>query len=413
MQKEMEIAIIGGGAAAFFAAISCKTHHPGLLVTMYEKTDKLLAKVKVSGGGRCNVTHACFSNAQLVKFYPRGEKQLKKAFSQFTTADTVKWFEDRGIKLKTEEDGRMFPITDNSQTIINCLLLEVDKLGISIQQHQSVTGIEKENNKFKLFFRDNTVYADKVIVATGGSPKPEGFDWLRKLGHTIESPVPSLFTFNMPGEAIKSLMGVSVDNVIVRLQGTKLKTEGALLITHWGMSGPAILKLSAWGARELNACDYRFRVQLNWLGSMNEDVAREALQEETQNHPKKKISNANSFQLPNRLYLFLLAKSGINPDTTLEELGKKNQNRLLNTLLNDEYKVEGKTVFKEEFVTCGGVNLEDVSINTMESKKCPGVYFAGEVLDIDGVTGGFNFQAAWTTGFIAGKLGSENLAILG
>lgn len=403
----MDVVVIGGGAAGFFAAISCKTHYPGSCVTIYEKTDKLLAKVKISGGGRCNVTHSCFSNAKLVKFYPRGEKQLKKAFSQFTTADTVKWFEDRGIKLKTEEDGRVFPVTDSSQTIINCLLREVDKLEISIQQHQSIMGIEKENNKFKLLFRDNTIYADKIIVATGGSPKPEGFEWLKKLGHIIESPVPSLFTFNMPDESIKSLMGVSVDKVNLRIQGTKLQTEGALLITHWGMSGPAVLKLSAWGARELNEREYRFTIQINWLGSTNEDTAREALWKETQIHPKKKISNAGSFQLPNRLYLFLLVKSGINPNSTLEEIGKKNQNKLLNTLLNDEYKVEGKTTFKEEFVTCGGVSLDDVSINTMESKKCPGLYFAGEVLDIDGVTGGFNFQAAWTTGFIAGKLGFE------
>lgn len=403
----MDIAVIGGGAAGFFAAISCKTHHPGSRVTIYEKTDKLLAKVRISGGGRCNVTHACYSNAQLVKYYPRGEKQLKKAFAQFTTADTIKWFEDRGIKLKTEEDGRVFPVTDNSQSIINCLLRETDKSGISVQMHQAIISIEKEQHKFKLLFRNSAAYADKVVVATGGSPKPEGFDWLRKLGHAIEPPVPSLFTFNMPGESIKSLMGVSVDMVSVKVQGTKLQAEGALLITHWGMSGPAILKLSAWGARELNERDYRFTVQLNWLGSVNEDAARKALMYETQIHPKKKVSNSSSFQLPNRLYLFLLAKSGINPDATLEEIGKKNQNRLLNKLVNDEYKVEGKTTFKEEFVTCGGVSLQDVSINTMESKKCPGLYFAGEVLDIDGVTGGFNFQAAWTTGFIAGKLHSE------
>lgn len=400
----MEVAVIGGGAAGFFAAISCKTHHPGALVTIYEKTDKLLAKVKISGGGRCNVTHACYSNSQLVKFYPRGEKQLKKTFAQFSTGDTVKWFEGRGVGLKTEADGRMFPVTDSSQTVINCLMRETQKLGISIQLHQPVIHIEKENNKFKLTFRDKIIYADNVIIATGGSPKPEGFDWLKKLGHTIESPVPSLFTFNMPDELVKSLPGVSVENVSVRIPGTKLKTEGALLITHWGMSGPAILKLSAWGARILQDFNYNFKIQVNWLGAMNEDKAREILTEETRLHPKKKVSNSNSFRLPNRLYIFLLSKIGINPEATLEELSRKNQNRLLNTLLNDEYKVEGKTTFKEEFVTCGGVSLNDVSMDTMESKKCPGLYFAGEVLDIDGVTGGFNFQAAWTTGFIAGKL---------
>ncbi|HTB30400.1 MAG TPA: NAD(P)/FAD-dependent oxidoreductase [Bacteroidia bacterium] len=400
----MDIAVIGGGAAGFFAAISAKTHHPEAKVTIYEKSDKLLAKVRISGGGRCNVTHACFSNSQLVKFYPRGEKQLKKAFAQFTTTDTVNWFESRKVKLKTEEDGRMFPVTDSSQTIINCLMREVQKLDITIHQHQAIMGIEKENNKFKLALREGIVYADKVIIASGGSPKDDGFNWLKKLGHTIEPPVPSLFTFNMPTEPVKTLMGVSVESATVRIMGTKLKSEGPLLITHWGMSGPAILKLSAWGARILKELNYRFAIQVNWLGSINEDEARSILLNEIRLHPRKKISNSNPFQLPSRLYMFLLDKVGIHPENSIDEMGKKNQNRLLNTLLNDEYKVEGKTTFKEEFVTCGGIGLNDISIDTMESKKCPGLYFAGEVLDIDGVTGGFNFQAAWTTGFIAGKL---------
>lgn len=407
MEQGVHIVVIGAGAAGFFSAISCKTHYPEAHVTIYEKTDKLLAKVKISGGGRCNVTHACFSNAQLVKFYPRGERQLKKAFTQFTTSDTVKWFEDRGVKLKTEADGRMFPVSDSSQSIINCLLREADEQGISIQLNQPIIGIEKENSKFKLTLRDNVIYADKVIIATGGSPKPEGFAWLNKFGHIIESPVPSLFTFNMPGESIKSLMGVSL-HANVRIPGTKLKSEGSLLITHWGMSGPAILKLSAWGARILNELQYQFSIQVNWLGAINEDKAREILIEESRLHPRKKISNANPFQLPARLYDFLLSKVEIAPETAIGEMGNKSRNRLLNTLLNDEYKVQGKTTFKEEFVTCGGISLQDVSVDTMESKKCPGLYFAGEVLDIDGITGGFNFQAAWTTGFIAGKLGSEN-----
>jgi predicted Rossmann fold flavoprotein len=403
----MEIVIIGGGAAGFFAAISSKTHHPDANVTIYEKSDKLLAKVKVSGGGRCNVTNACFSNSQLVKFYPRGGKQLKKTFEQFTTTDTIKWFESRGVKLHTEADGRMFPVTNDSQTIIICLMREIEKLDISIHKHQPVISIEKEINNFKLALRDQIIFADKIIIASGGSPKSEGFDWLRKLGHTIEPPVPSLFTFNMPHDVVSSLMGISVENTSVKILGTKLKSEGPLLITHWGMSGPAILKLSAWGTRVLNGLNYRFTIQINWLGIMNEENAREILLKEIQHHPKKKISNSNPFQIPARLYAFLLTKIGINTEATLEEIGKKNQNRLLNTLLNDEYKVEGKTTFKEEFVTCGGVSLENISMDTMESKVCPGLYFAGEVLDIDGVTGGFNFQAAWTTGFIAGKLNSD------
>lgn len=247
----MEVAVIGGGAAGFFAAISAKVHHPEAQVTIYEKSDKLLTKVRVSGGGRCNVTHACFTNSQLVKFYPRGGKHLKKAFAQFSTTDTINWFESRGVKLKTEADGRMFPITDSSQTIINCLMREVDKLKIRIELHQPVLGLEKANEKFRLSLRDKLINADKIIIASGGAPKAEGFDWLKKMGHTIELPVPSLFTFNMPNEPVKSLMGVSVDNVVVRIPGTKLKTEGPLLITHWGMSGPAILKLSAWGAQDI------------------------------------------------------------------------------------------------------------------------------------------------------------------
>ncbi|HWY99211.1 MAG TPA: aminoacetone oxidase family FAD-binding enzyme, partial [Bacteroidia bacterium] len=269
--------------------------------------------------------------------------------------------------------------------------------------HQTLLAVDKEESGFKLTFRDSTVHANKIIVASGGSPKKEGFNWLEKLGHTIVSPVPSLFTFNMPDEPIKSLMGVSVDNASVRVTGTGLKNEGPLLITHWGMSGPAILKLSAWGARILSDMNYTFKIQVNWLGQINEDEARKILQDEVSAHPKRKLSNLESFKLPNRLYLFQLEKLGISPDISIVELDKKNKNRLLNALLNDEYKVEGKTTFKEEFVTCGGISLDNVSIDTMESKVCPGMYFAGEVLDIDGVTGGFNFQAAWTTVFIAGK----------
>ncbi|NNM95428.1 MAG: NAD(P)/FAD-dependent oxidoreductase [Bacteroidia bacterium] len=402
------IAVIGGGAAGFFAAISCKAHHPQTKVSIYEKSDKLLSKVKISGGGRCNVTNACFTISKLAKNYPRGGKELKNAFTCFSTNDTVKWFESRGVKLKAEEDNRIFPVTDSSQTIINCLMHETEKLGISLQLKQALMDVEKDPDGFKLIFSDRIVRADKVIIASGGSPKREGLAWLEKSGHAIEKPVPSLFTFNMPGEQITSLRGISVGNVNVRVSGITLQSDGPLLITHWGMSGPVILKLSAWGARILNALNYQFSIRVNWLGNWNEDRARSELIGETALHPKRKVGNTESFKLPHRLYLFLMNKTGINPDTELGEMGKKNQNRLLNTILNDEYKVEGKTTFKEEFVTCGGVSLNNVSMHTMESKVCPGMFFAGEVLDIDGVTGGFNFQAAWTTGFIAGKLGSAS-----
>lgn len=403
----MEVAIIGGGAAGFFAAISCKTHHPEAGVTIYEKSNKLLSKVKVSGGGRCNVTHACFTISQLAKFYPRGEKQLKKAFAQFNTKDTVAWFEQRGVKLKTEADNRMFPVTDNSQTIIDSLLNEAQKAGVIIRLKNPVLTIEKEPEGFQLFFKGaRKLYADKVIIATGGSPKLSGFQWLEKLGHQVEPPVPSLFTFNMPHEQVTNLMGVAVDHALVRVQGTKLKQDGPLLITHWGMSGPAVLKLSAWGARMLHELDYHFKIQVSWLGLFTEQAVQDILFAMQGEHRKRKIANKNPFQLPSRLWLFLIEKTGLNPDAPWGDLGKKSINRLVNILLNDVYKVEGKTTFKEEFVTCGGISLQDISINTMESKVCSGLYFAGEVLDIDGITGGFNFQAAWTTGYIAGKLKS-------
>ena len=405
----MKIAVIGGGAAGFFAALSCKKHHPGAEVTVLERSDKLLAKVKVSGGGRCNVTHACFENSQLAKFYPRGGKQLKKAFAQFNTKDTVQWFESRGVKLKTEEDNRMFPVTNDSQTIVDCLVREAELLGVTVKRGAFISAISKRGKLFILTIGGNEITADKIIVASGGSPKPEGFSWLKDLGHSIIPPVPSLFTFNMPSEPIKKLMGVVADPVHVKIKGTQLNSEGPLLITHWGMSGPAILKLSSWGARELNAMDYKFEVLINWLGGKSEQGIRNWLEDEIKTIGKRQIGNKNPFQLPNRLWLFFLEKNEIGEEIPWNQVKKKSLNKLLNTLVNDSYKAEGKTTFKEEFVTCGGISLDEVSFETMESTMCPGIYFAGEVLDIDAVTGGFNFQAAWTTGFIAGKLRSGPL----
>lgn len=401
----MKVAVLGGGAAGFFSAISCKTHYSQAQVTLFEKSDKVLSKVRVSGGGRCNVTHACFSIAQLTKFYPRGGSQLKKSFQLFDTNDTVEWFESRGVKLKIESDNRMFPISDSSQTIVNCLEKEASRLKIDIRKRTGQVSIEKNENGFTCKFSGTHSTFDKVIIATGGSPKLSGFDWIKELGHTIEAPVPSLFTFNMPTESIKELMGVSVENVTVRIQGTKLISEGALLITHWGMSGPAILKLSAWGARTLHDCGYIFKIQLNWLGCLGESDVKSIIQEERKNSPKKKIINDNHFKIPNRLWQFLVNKAGISENQLWEEIGKKQTNQLVNTLQNDVYQVKEKTIFKEEFVTCGGVSLQNVDMTTMQSKIDSNIYFAGEVLDMDGITGGFNFQAAWTTGYIAGKLG--------
>lgn len=400
----MKIAIIGGGAAGFFAALSAKQHHPQAKVVILEKTDKLLSKVKVSGGGRCNVTHACFKASELAKFYPRGGKQLKKAFGVFNTNHTVAWFKDRGVELKKEGDNRMFPITDKSITIINCFLDEARRLGITIQNNCRVERLQPTNLGWNLFYDEFDHEYDKVIIATGGSPKAKGLDWIKKLGHNIVPPVPSLFTFNMPDEEIKSYQGLSVKNAIVRVQGTKLIQEGPLLITHWGMSGPAILKTSAWGAETLQQKNYEFTIQVNWVGNNNEDELRTLLNRHFYSYDKKKVSNSNPFDVPSRLWSYLLEKAGIPADKIAGEVGKKDRNKLLNTLLNDEYEVKGKTTFKEEFVTCGGVDLKDVDFKTMQSKVAPNLYFAGEILNVDGVTGGFNFQAAWTTGFIAGQL---------
>lgn len=400
----MNIAVIGGGAAGFFAAINCAYSNPLATVEIVEKTNKLLSKVKVSGGGRCNVTNANFNNVTLSKHYPRGEKFLKKCFNQFSATDTVEWFKTRDVTLHTEQDQRMFPITNSSQTIIDCLINEAKKLGVKIKTSISIGRIEPHNNGYLLHDAKQSYEYDKIIIATGGSPKLSGMSWLSDLGHSIEPPVPSLFTLNMPNENIKNLMGVTVDNVKLKVQGTKLQSEGPLLITHWGMSGPAVLKLSAWGARILNDKNYDINLSINWSQQSNEELVREILNE--LRSQKKKLINSKAFNLPSRLWEFLLNKIEIQSEVRWIDLSKKEFNRLVNVLFNDTYSALGKTTFKEEFVTCGGVSLTDINPLTMESKICPGMYFCGEVMDIDGITGGFNFQAAWTTGFIAGKSAS-------
>ena len=402
MEGALKVAVIGGGAAGFFAALSAAQHHTSAHVVLFEKTAKLLSKVKISGGGRCNVTHHCFSPSALSKHYPRGGKQLKKAFGTFQAADTVAWFESRGVALKTEDDGRMFPVTDSSQTIVDCLVREADRHGIEVRLQSPVRElIPLAPGGFTL----NGERFDRVVVATGGSPKREGLAWLEALGHAIVDPVPSLFTFNMPGSDITDLMGVVVPDALVRIQGTKLIQQGPVLVTHWGMSGPAILKLSAWGARELAERGYAFSVQVNWIGIANEAEVTSAIDDAMPDIRKKKVANACPFELPKKFWAFLLARAEVPADAVWLDLGKKAGNKLVNTLLNDVYEVRGKTTFKEEFVTCGGGVLSEVDFATMQSRVVPGLYFAGEVLDVDGVTGGFNFQAAWTTGFVAGRLG--------
>lgn len=400
----MKVAIIGGGAAGFFASFSVKKHHKNSQVTLFEKSNKLLSKLKVSGGGRCNVTHHCLQSSQLSKFYPRGESFLKKSFSQFQVQDTINWFQKRNVELKTEDDNRMFPTSDNSQTIIDSFLKEAQDHHIKILTEARVSSICKTEDGFQLEVNKEFKLFQKVIIATGGSPKIKGFDWLSAFNLPIVDPVPSLFTFNMPKESIKELMGVVIENTSLRIQSTKLEYKGPVLITHWGMSGPAILKLSAWGARYLHEKNYQFTLQVNWLSIKNEEQVKLLLDHKLLSIEKKKIKNTNPFSLPSRIWNFLVRKIGVDDDKVWKEISKKDRNKIVNVLLNDTYNVSGKTTFKEEFVTCGGVNLEEINPNTMSSYKHKNLYFAGEVLDIDGITGGFNFQAAWTTGFIAGKL---------
>jgi predicted Rossmann fold flavoprotein len=408
MKKQLNVAVIGGGAAGFFSALSVKEHYPDATVILFEKSTKLLSKVKVSGGGRCNVTHACFDNKELSKFYPRGEKFLRKAFEQFNTTSILEWLEKRGVLTDTLPDNCIFPKSNSSQTIIDCFLLEARKLGIEILMNTEVQiSREKDVTHFTLTGKDKSWDFDKVIIAIGGQPKYEKLLFLEKLGHKIVTPLPSLFTFNMPGNEIVSMMGNVVEHTTVKVEGTKLVANGPLLITHWGMSGPSILKLSAWGARILAEKNYQFAVIVNWLNAMKEVELRTLLSDTQLNHGAKKITNLNPFPITNRLWHFLLNKAQLSPESRWQELGAKSLNKIVTVLLFDRHEVKGKTTFKEEFVTAGGVSLEDINPHTMESKVLDGMYFAGEVMDIDGITGGFNFQAAWTSAWIAGKLNSS------
>ena len=402
--KEEKLLVIGGGAAGFFCAVNAARMNPSLGVTIIEKSNKLLSKVKVSGGGRCNVTHACFEIPALSKKYPRGQNFIKKAFHWFNTQNTIEWFAERGIQLKTESDGRMFPITDDSQTIINCLLKEADKYGVEIIMQSEVKSLKSKVNGFIVQTSNSRLLTpDFICIACGGYPKSIMFDWLRNLGHSIEEPVPSLFTFNMPGNSVTELMGVSVEKVVLKVVGSKLSESGPLLITHWGMSGPAVLKLSAWGARELAFRNYHFTLLINWLPDYSEQDLRNDWQSFRDEYAGQKMGSKNPFGLPNRLWLYLINVCEIIVDIRWAEMTVKMQNKLIKNLTAQEFLVNGKTAFREEFVTCGGIKLSEVHANTMESKINPGIFFAGEVLDIDGVTGGFNFQNAWTTGWISAK----------
>jgi predicted Rossmann fold flavoprotein len=399
-----KLIVIGGGAAGFFCAVNAARLHPGLQVTLIEKTPKLLSKVKVSGGGRCNVTHACFSIAEMVKKYPRGESFLKKAFQLFFTGDTVKWFEVRGVPLKTEEDGRMFPASNNSQSIIDCLLSEAAKYKVEIMMRTEVLDISSVGDGWVIQLSNNTqATSDFICVASGGYAKDAQFNWLKKTGHFIEDPVPSLFTFNMPQHPITKLMGISVENVSLKIAGSDVRESGPLLITHWGLSGPVVLRSSAWGARLLAAKNYQFNIIINWLPVYNEITLKEYFQKVRFEIASQKIISRNPFNFPSRLWEYFIQRCGIDADLRWADLPSKEQNKLIKMLCSDDFEVKGKTTFKEEFVTAGGIQLKEVDFNTMQSKNVKGLFFAGEVLDIDGITGGYNFQSAWTTGWIAAQ----------
>ncbi|MCK5683608.1 NAD(P)/FAD-dependent oxidoreductase [bacterium] len=403
----MEVAIIGGGAAGFFSAIAVKENYPDARVVIFEKSKNLLSKVKISGGGRCNLTNACETIKKLVEAYPRGGKTLKKVFRIFNNKHTIEWFESRGVPLIIQDDNCVFPESQSSKSIVECFFDQTKKLNIRIELNMDLKSIKRDGEKLVLNFKDDKKKSrsfDKVIVATGGSPKRKDLECYEKLGHKIEDPVPSLFTFNMPTESITEMMGIVVEKTFVKIIGTKFKSEGALLVTHWGMSGPVILQLSSFGAVLLKEKKYDFSIQVNWVNVQNHDAVSDTLNRIVNEYPNKFLSNYRPYQLPERLWLYLLEKVGLDDKKKWNELGKKGLNKLINILTSDVYLVRGKTTFRDEFVTCGGVSLKSIDIETMQSRVCENLYFAGELLDIDGITGGYNLQAAWTTAFIAAKL---------
>ncbi len=404
MNQNFDIIIVGGGAAGFFTAINIVEKNPKLKVAILERGAEVLQKVRISGGGRCNVTHACFEPNELVKFYPRGEKELRGPFHQFCSGDTIEWFEKHGVELKIEADGRMFPVSNSSQTIIDCFLKATQKLGIVVLTGQSVQSIFNPEvsgeNVWKIETQTENYLSEKLILATGSNPKV--WEMLQNFGHAVVSPVPSLFTFNIKDSRIKELPGVAA-HVTVTVKDTKLKSTGPLLITHWGMSGPAILKLSAWGARILHDKNYQFTIFVNWLNDEETADVEKKLKDLKQEHAKKSVSKKSPFELTNRLWESLVLASGIETETKWADLSKTQVQNLANQLTKATFQVNGKSTFKEEFVTAGGIDLKEINFKTMESKLHQNLYFAGEIVNIDAITGGFNFQNAWTSGFIVAK----------
>ena len=399
-----KIAIVGGGAAGFFAGIACAQANPANEISIYERGPDFLTKVRISGGGRCNVTHACFEPRAMSERYPRGERALISPLHRFSPGDTVAWFEERGVKLKTESDGRMFPVTDSSETIIDCLIKAAEAGGVRLFSRKGVESVRQTAVGFDLTFADKTT-ADctHLLLATGGTRSNSGAQIAASLGHTLLPAVPSLFSFHVRDEWLRSLPGVSVSDVEASVADTKLRERGALLITHRGVSGPAILRLSAWGARVLHERDYEFTLRLNWLPELGEERMRERLRTLRQSNPNRLVLNSPIGPLPTRLWEQIAIAAGVARETRWTNLSRETANTLASRLAATEVQVHGKSLNKDEFVTCGGVKLTEVNFKTMESRMTPRLYFAGELLDIDGITGGFNFQAAWTTGWIAGQ----------
>lgn len=411
MNVSSRIAVIGGGAAGFFAAITAKRTNPDAMVIIYEKTGRVLTKVGISGGGRCNLTNSFANIKDLKHVYPRGHRQITRLFKQFDYKNTYQWFENHGVELVTQADQCVFPKAQDSQAIISCLTNEAAKLGIKVLPHHCLTAITpQEKGQLIVNFTDHPAQQfDKVIITTGGSPLLKGLQQHAQTGHEIIEPVPSLFTFSIDDKAFTNLTGIVVDPVSLSIPSTKFKSEGALLITHWGMSGPATLKLSAHAARYLYEHEYKVNVAINWVNEKNAAIVEQQLTKIVQNNQKKQLSGIVPYQLTSRIWQYLLERSGLDYKKRWDELGRKGMNKLIETLTNDVHTTQGKGRFKDEFVTCGGISLQSVNAFTLESKVCRHLYFAGEVLDIDGITGGFNLQAAWTTGYVAGKSAAESL----
>ncbi|MFW9601529.1 MAG: NAD(P)/FAD-dependent oxidoreductase [Prevotella sp.] len=402
---KVNVAIVGGGASGFFAAIIAKSKNPNANVTIFEKNQKALAKVMITGGGRCNLTNTFEDISDLKHAYPRGYKLMKRLFKQFDYHEVYKWFEDNGVPLVTQEDLCVFPKSQEASSIVNCLVNKARRLGVNVMTgYKLEKTIQTEDGRFMLYFQNGqTQIFDRVAITTGGSPNINDLNHLRELGHEIETPIPSLFTFNIADKKVLALMGTVVNPVMTSISSTKFRSQGPLLVTHWGFSGPAILKLSSHAARYLHENNYNVDISVNWTNVANHSEIEEYIKNIVNENPNKQLASLRPYDMPSRLWTYIIDKLCISREKKWAELGKSGINRIIEALTNDIYHVSGKGAYRDEFVTCGGVSLSNIDYHTLESKICPHLFFAGEVLDIDAITGGFNLQAAWTTGYIVGQ----------